>query len=250
MNSRNPAAGTVFLTVRSADLEAACAPIGGLTACLSPAETQSARRFARPGDRLDYLASHALFRLLAAHRLGRGFAEAPLLEVTRRCTGCGSTGHGKPAVAGTSLSLSRSQGAVMVAAGPEGTPVGADIEHIPDTLHSGFDHYVASAAERGALSTEDIPARLRLWVAKEAVLKAAGFGLAVPPAEVHLAGEPADDDNCPILRAVSPAHPQVHGLTAVFLPAPQGYAAALSAAGHTSLIRLSLTDLLPPLPAA
>ncbi|WP_426767056.1 4'-phosphopantetheinyl transferase family protein [Pseudarthrobacter sp. 1G09] len=249
MNSPNPAAGTVFLTVFSADLEAACEPIGGLTACLSPAEAQSARRFARPGDRLDYLASHALFRLLAAHRLGRGFAEAPQLEVTRRCTGCGSTGHGKPAIAGASLSLSRSKGAVMVAAGPEGTPVGADIEHIPDTLHSAFDQYVASAAERGALAPGDIPARLRLWVAKEAVLKAAGLGLSVPPAEVHLAGDPANDDDCSTLRADSSAHPQVHGLGAVFLPAPPGYAAALSAAGLTSLTRLSLTDLLPPLPA-
>ncbi|SDT24731.1 4'-phosphopantetheinyl transferase [Pseudarthrobacter equi] len=249
MNGRNPAAGTVFLTVFSADLEAACGPIGGLTACLSPAEAQSARRFARPGDRLDYLASHALFRLLAAHRLGRGFAEARQLEVTRWCSGCGSTGHGKPAVAGASLSLSRSKGAVMVAAGPEGTPVGADIERIPDTLHSGFDQYVASAAERIALAPGDIPARLRLWVAKEAVLKAAGLGLSVPPAEVHLACDSANDD-CSTLRADSPAHPQVNGLGAVFLPAPPGYVAALSSAGPTPLTRLSLTDLLPPRPAA
>jgi len=250
MNSRNPPAGTVFLAVFSADLEAACAPTGGLAAHLSPAEAQSARRFTRAGDRLDYMASHALFRLLAAHRLGRGFAETPQLEVTRRCAGCGSTGHGKPAVAGASLSLSRSNGAVMVAAGPEGIPVGADIEHIPDTLHSGFDHYVASAAEREALAPGDIPARLRLWVAKEAVLKAAGLGLSVPPAGVHLAGSPAAEGNCPVLRADSPAHPQVHGLTAVFLPAPPGYAAALSVAAPTTLTRLSLADLLPPLPAA
>jgi 4'-phosphopantetheinyl transferase len=249
MSSRNPAAGPVFLTAFSADLEAACAPIGGLTACLSSAEAHSARRYARPGDRLDYLASHALFRLLAAQRLGHGFAEAPQLEVTRRCAGCGSTGHGKPAIAGASLSLSRSKGAVMVAAGPEGTRVGADIEHIPDTLHSGFDHYVASTAEREALAPGDIPARLRLWVAKEAVLKAAGLGLSVPPAEVHLACNPANDDDCPTLRADSPAHPQVHGLGAVFLPAPPGYAAALSTAGPMPLTRLSLSDLMPPLPA-
>ncbi|WP_050767081.1 4'-phosphopantetheinyl transferase family protein [Pseudarthrobacter chlorophenolicus] len=221
-----------------------------MTACLSPAEAQSARRFARPEDRLDYLASHALFRLIAAHRLGGGFAEAPKLEVTRRCAGCGSTGHGKPAVAGASLSLSRSKGAVMVAAGPEGAPVGADIEHIPDTLHHGFDHYAASAAEREALAPGDIPARLRLWVAKEAVLKAAGLGLSVPPADVHLAGDPADDDNFPTLRADSPAHPQVHGLSAVFLPAPPGYAAALSVAGPASLSGLSLADLLPPVRGA
>ncbi|WP_052690537.1 4'-phosphopantetheinyl transferase family protein [Pseudarthrobacter chlorophenolicus] len=243
MNNRNPPAGSVFLIVHSADLEAACAPAGGLAACLSPAEARSARRFARTADRLDYLASHALFRLVAAHRLGHGFAEAPQLEVSRRCAGCGSTGHGKPAVAGASLSLSRSKGAVMVAAGPEGTQVGADIEGIPDALHSGFDHYVASAAEREALAPGDISARIRLWVAKEAVLKAAGLGLSVPPAGVHLAGNPADD-NHPALRAESPAHPQVHGLTADFVPAPPGYTAAVSAAGTTSLTRLTLADLL------
>ncbi|WP_285241694.1 4'-phosphopantetheinyl transferase superfamily protein [Pseudarthrobacter sp. MEB009] len=244
MTTAGPGQGTVFLSALSRDLELACAPTGGLAAYLSPAEAESARKYTRAGDRLDYAASHALFRLLAARQLGRQPLAARHLQVTRSCAGCGSTAHGKPEVAGLSLSLSRSHGAVMAAAGPAGTPVGADIELVPGNLFKGFDDYVASTDERLGLAPQDVPARLRLWVAKEAVLKAAGLGLAVTPAAVHLAPVDAGTPERTLLRADCPGTPQVHGLTAAAVAAPDGYAAAVSAASDLPAATLPLADLL------
>ncbi|RAX18286.1 hypothetical protein DC347_02125 [Pseudarthrobacter sp. AG30] len=236
-------AGTVFAIARSSELEEICEPTGGFGAYISAAEAESALRFTRAGDRLDYLASHALFRLLAANRLGRHPGDAPNIEVTRRCPGCGSTGHGKPAVAGVSLSLSRSHGAVMAAAGPDAAGVGADIEKFPDILFDGFDEYAASPAERSELQPGDVPARIRLWVAKETVLKAAGLGLAVAPSTVHLAPVWSLDAGS-FLRAESPGHPEVHGMGTVPVAAPPGYAAAVSVSANQSPTRLPLARLL------
>ncbi len=230
--------GVVYLCVRSGDLEAACPAEGGLAAYLSADEVRAAGRYTRAGDRLDYAASHALFRLLAAYRLGLPPADAAGLAVARLCSGCGSPEHGKPGVEGASLSLSRSHGVVMAAAAPAGIPVGADIELVPDTLFKTFDDYVASPGERGGLQHRDVDPRLALWTAKEAVLKAAGLGLAVAPAAVHLA--PAGGS---LLRADCPHVPQVHGLLATAVPAPRGYKAAVSAGSGFPPDQLALSDM-------
>lgn len=228
--------GIVYLCVPSGDLEAACPAEGGLAAYLSADEVGAAGRFTRAGDRLDYAASHALFRLLAAYRLGLPPADAASLAVARLCSGCGSPEHGKPGVPGVSLSLSRSHGVVMAAAAPAGMPVGADIELVPDTLFKAFDDYVASPGERAGLQHRDVDPRLALWTAKEAVLKAAGLGLAVAPAAVHLA--PAGG---PLLRADCPDVPQVDGLLATAVPAPKGYKAAVSAGSGFPPVQLALS---------
>ncbi len=232
-----PVSGVVFLAVLTRNLESACAPAGGLRTFLSPAEVSSAGRFRRAEDRLDYAASHVLFRLLAARWLGLPPLDAAGLGVTRYCIGCGSSQHGKPAVDGVSLSLSRSHGAVMAAAGPAGAPVGADIELVPDGLFDGFADFVAAPGERGQLRSKGIPGRLRLWVAKEAVLKAAGLGLAVEPSTVHLT--PAGGT---LLLADCPGRPEVHGLTASPVPAPAGYRAAVSAGSGLPPDPLALSD--------
>ncbi|WP_248759350.1 4'-phosphopantetheinyl transferase superfamily protein [Pseudarthrobacter sp. SSS035] len=229
--------GVVFLSVLSRKLESGCAPAGGLGAFLSPAEVTAAGRFRRVEDRLDYAASHVLFRLLAARWLGLPPLAAAGLGVTRLCSGCGSTQHGKPAVEGVSLSLSRSHGAMIAAAGPARTPVGADIERLPDRLFDGFDEFVAAPGERGQLPTHDVAGRLRLWVAKEAVLKAAGLGLAVEPSSVHLT--PA---GCSLFVADCPGQPKVHGLTVGPVPVPEGYLAAVSAGSGLPPVSLSLAD--------
>ena len=230
--------GVVFLSVLSRNLESACAGAGGLQTFLSPAEVNAAGRFRRAEDRLDYAASHVLFRLLAARWLGLPPRDSAGLVVTRLCTGCGSSQHGKPTVDSVSLSLSRSHGAVMAAAGPTGTLVGADIELIPDGLFDGFDDFVATPEEREQLHSQGVAGRLRLWVAKEAVLKAAGLGLAVPPAAVHLtsAGGTLREADCP-------GRPEVHGLTVRPVPAPEGYLAAVSAGSGVPLVPLALADM-------
>lgn len=240
-NDGGPAAGVVFLAVPSADAASACSPFGGLRSFLSPGETASALRFRRVEDRLDYEASHALFRLLAAWSLGLPPRQAARLRVARHCAGCGGTDHGKPSVPGVALSLSRSHGAVMVAAGPAGRTLGADIERVPGQVFDGFDAFATAPAERGELAAADATDRTRLWVSKEAVLKAAGVGLAVEPSSVVLGRAHL---NAGALRtAVCPAEPAVHGLEVCPTAAPPGYVAAVSARAGLPARRLKLPEM-------
>jgi 4'-phosphopantetheinyl transferase len=229
-------AGIAFVAVPSAGVEAACRRYGGLDAFLSAAEAASSRRFRRAEDRRDYSASHALFRLLAAWRLGLGPGAAAGLEVRRTCTGCGSTEHGKPAVEGVALSLSRSHGAVMAAAGPAAAGLGADIEKLPAAVFGGFDEFALAPGEARGLSD---PERIRLWVAKEAVLKAAGVGLALDPSAVRLIRAGTPD----LLRVECPANPSLEDLQVCRVPAPPGYDAAVSARAGLPPQRLGLTEI-------
>ena len=209
----------------------------GLAAFLSAQERESQLRFRRAEDRLDYAASHALFRLVAAWQLGLEPGAAAGLAIRRRCSGCGSTEHGKPSIDGAELSLSRSHGTVMVAAGPDGRPLGVDIEKIPAEIFAGFDEYAVAESElpdpHGPGFTDGD--RIRLWVAKEAILKASGLGLALEPSAVQLV--PVDASAAGVMagrglgpwRAASPGHPSVDGMLAYAVPAPGGYAAAVAA---------------------
>jgi len=233
------AAGPVYLTAPAAAVRAAADPAGGLETFLSPNEQWSMLRFKHKTDRLDYAASHALFRLLAARHLGLSPGAAAGLTVSRRCAGCGSSEHGKPSIAGVELSLSRSHGVVMAAAGPSGTQLGADIERIPADLFAGFDDYVLAPEERTGPGIgeppesslrSDVTARIALWVAKEAVLKAAGLGLALDPSTVSLvdaSGVPAPAPGA-LLQATGTGHPSVDGLLTAGVPAPPGYLAAVA----------------------
>lgn len=173
----------VYVAVPSAAVQDAAGRAGGLDAFLSPEERNASLRFRRAEDRLDYAASHALFRLLAAWRLGRAPEDAAVLDVRRTCAGCGGTDHGKPSVGGVAVSMSRSHGTVMAVAGPAGASLGADIERVPAEVFAGFDDFALAPEERPGPDGPELTdaGRIRLWVAKEAVLKAAGLGLAVDP---------------------------------------------------------------------
>jgi len=237
------AAGPVYLTAPAAAVRDAADPAGGVETFLSPDEQRSVLRFKHETDRLDYAASHALFRLLAAKQLGLSPGAAAGLTVKRRCAGCGSSEHGKPSIAGVDLSLSRSHGTVMAAAGPAGTQLGADIERIPSDLFAGFDDYVLAPEERTGPGIAEPPesslhgdvirrtARIALWVAKEAVLKAAGLGLTLDPSTVSLvdAGGIEAPGAASRLQATGTGHPSVDGLLAAAVPAPAGYLAAIAA---------------------
>jgi len=89
-------------------------------------------------------------------------------EVAHRCPRCGAADHGQPFAEGVALSLSHA-GGVTLAALSEG-PVG--IDHEPLGVNVPRD-VVAHPSE-----TDD---PLRLWVRKEAVLKATGLGLRIDP---------------------------------------------------------------------
>lgn len=232
---------------------------GGLGAFLSAQEREASLRFRRAADVLDYAASHALFRLLAARRLGLTPAAASGLDVRRTCAGCGSTGHGKPSIEGVALSLSRSHGTVMAAAAPPGASLGVDIERVPAEVFAGFDDFALAPEERTAPDGAGLndagltcsgltdagrtdAGRIRLWVAKEAALKAAGVGLALDPSGVRLvpavSGGPAGT-----LLAECPGNSAVHGLLVTPVPAPGGYAAAVAAPAGLTPRAVSLGEI-------
>ncbi|WP_157361027.1 4'-phosphopantetheinyl transferase family protein [Arthrobacter sp. EPSL27] len=259
----HPGAGIEYVAMPSTVLQEAAgrAGLGGETGLsgslggLSPRERDASHRFRRPEDRLDYHASHALFRLLAARRLGLRPADAAGLAVRRICGSCGAADHGKPAIEGVALSMSRSHGTVMAAAGPAGTSLGADIERVPGKMFAGFDEFVLAPEEREAPDGPGLPSpqlsnagRIRWWVAKEAVLKAAGVGLAVPPSSVRLVPAGIGGTSGPAgpagpFLAECAGNTAVHGLLVTPVPAPEGYAAAVAASECLPLRAVSLAEI-------
>lgn len=262
-----PDAGIEYVAVPSAAVRNAAAVagpggygglFGGLGAFLSPRERDASLRFRRPADRLDYPASHALFRLLAARRLGMPPADAAGLDIRRLCAGCGSTNHGKPSIEGVALSMSRSQGTVMAAAAPAGTSLGADIEKVPAQVFAGFDDFALAPEERWGPDGQGLASpsltdagRIRWWVAKEAALKAAGAGLAVDPSSVRLvperpagtAGIAGSAGPAGTLLAECAGNAAVHGLVVTPVPAPDGYAAAVAASAGFPARAVSLAEI-------
>jgi 4'-phosphopantetheinyl transferase len=157
-----------------------------LEAVLDARERHRHGRLRRPADQLSYLAAHVLARLALAFYLDRDPAE---LRLGVRCRGCGSTDHGKPMLLhpqeDVEFSLSHSGGRVAVAVA-RGASVGVDVEAIaPDGDYSGVAAHVLSTPEKDELLAlpggERAIAFVRYWSRKEAVLKATGFGLGVPP---------------------------------------------------------------------
>ncbi|MCS5718375.1 4'-phosphopantetheinyl transferase superfamily protein [Herbiconiux sp. CPCC 205763] len=142
---------------------------------------------------------------------------APTLTIAQHCAVCGSDAHGRPmlvtadgrAIPGVHLSLSRAGGWVALAATLAG-PMGIDIESLDAVRAAAFDDVAFDARERAALRMIDEahgPAaidrmRALAWSAKEAVLKAAGTGLATDPREVHLDLHSAEGQ--PIVRPAGP----------------------------------------------
>jgi 4'-phosphopantetheinyl transferase len=170
----------------------------GLEAVLDVRERRRHGRLRRPADRLSYLAAHVVARLALAFYLDHDAVE---LQLGVRCRGCGSTDHGKPMLLhpeeDVDFSLSHSGGRVAVAVARRAL-VGVDVEVVePDRDYSGVATHVLSPPERDellALPGSDRPfAFARYWSRKEAVLKATGFGLTLPPSDLTVSGpkEPA-----------------------------------------------------------
>ncbi|HYQ75059.1 4'-phosphopantetheinyl transferase family protein [Cellulomonas sp.] len=166
---------------------AAVVPADALVPLLDPRERERLDR-AAPGDR--HAVASAL--LLARLAVAEACAVAPdAVRVRRRCSRCGSAAHGVPVADRADggpvphLSLSRGGDLVVVALSDAG-PVGVDVEPVlPTPAPAGRDHPGADLA-RVVLAPGEPPAAgahgpLRTWARTEAVLKAAGTGLAVDP---------------------------------------------------------------------
>ncbi|MFE9539297.1 4'-phosphopantetheinyl transferase family protein [Streptomyces sp. NPDC006691] len=139
--------------------------------------------FRSPADRDRYAAAHLALRRLLGSYLDIDPADVVLGR--EPCPLCAEP-HGRPAVPGSDLhfSLSHSGDQVLLAFGP--TPVGVDVERLPDAAVA--DELAATlhpreTAELGRLaSPEDRVAGFgRCWCRKEAYLKGIGTGLGVSP---------------------------------------------------------------------
>lgn len=138
-----------------------------------------------------------LLRALAAEACG---LPADALRVDRRCPRCGATTHGVPRVRRANggpvphLSLSRCRDRVLVAASAIGA-IGVDLERADAETAAHAALTPTGGAPPGpeqALTARD-PYPVRTWARTEALLKAAGTGLAVDPRAVRVqdaAGRP------------------------------------------------------------
>jgi len=145
---------------------------------------------------LEHAATVAGTRMVARITLGRELGVEPAkVHIERTCAWCGDACHGKPRVPGDALSFSVSHAATFgVVALSRDVCVGADVE-LPS---SRFDDLIANEALAASemaeyMTLSGIPRRTFLvdrWVAKEAVLKALGVGLAIDPVSLAF-GPPA-----------------------------------------------------------
>ena len=138
----------------------------------------------------------------ASHLMAAVLREAGVIvpepvELVRRCVVCGSSDHGKPEVpaalaAGVHVSVAHTRTRIHVAAARG--PVGVDVEEVDAVAAHPVADVLLSPAERAAGHPLDAESLTRTWVRKEALLKATGHGLHVPPAAITLslpgAGEP------------------------------------------------------------
>lgn len=183
-------------------LHAGVHPANDLVGLLDEPARVRAAAIRNPRLRDAHVTAQALLRVVMASRVGLLPAD---VVVDRTCGRCGGD-HGKPRVVGTDLDLSLTHAAGMVLLAVSPGPrlqVGVDAEPrpglpaIPDTE---ADEVLAREVlgpeeqeEWRALPPEERgPALTRWWTRKEAVLKAHGLGLAVPPRSVRVSppGEP------------------------------------------------------------
>ena len=114
-----------------------------------------------------------------------------VVVVGHRCTHCGSAEHGRPRVSlpdghqPPHVSVSRTRGLTVVAVSDVGA-VGVDVEPVGAASFDGFDAVALHPDERATDAVE----RTRLWVRKEAVLKATGDGLRADPRELRVDPSP------------------------------------------------------------
>ncbi|MEV7599825.1 4'-phosphopantetheinyl transferase superfamily protein [Kitasatospora sp. NPDC089797] len=200
------------------------AVIGDARRVLDAAERRRHEELRIAAERDRYAAAHLGLRRLLGAYLALDPAEVVLdREPCPLCAGP----HGRPAVPGADLhfSLSHSGDLVLFAVGP--TPVGVDVELLPepevadelaDSLHPGETAELARLADQA----DRLAAFGRCWCRKEAYLKGIGTGLGVDPSLAYV-GTGDRPTGLP-------------GWTLADLAVPPGYAAALAYAAPRSAL--------------
>lgn len=211
----NPAAHMVARTEVAGGLVeiygSAVGAMSGYANVLSSEERERVLRYRRRVDREQSLTAWTLARLILAQHID---SDARDLRFERHCRVCGRNGHGKPVLAcgePWEISLSHADDHVLVAVSNVG-PVGVDLDATSDKLVEIAD---VICAPTEYAETSDL--LLRLWVRKEAVLKATGHGLSIPMASFSV-----DPLSWPANQPMSDR------LTLANIAAPIGHAAAVA----------------------
>ncbi|WP_322044776.1 4'-phosphopantetheinyl transferase family protein [Paraburkholderia sp. J67] len=171
---------------------------------LDETERERAQRFLREEDRVRFVLARATLRQLLAERLG---TPAHALRF-------GASGHGRPELQGQAgapaFNVSHSGPHALVALSCE-REVGVDVELLTQGLEwRALGRVACTAAERDTLECV-LPAQrarafMRIWTAKEALLKAVGVGIAE-----HLQAFSIDPREEGGAASVSGLHAQPHG---------------------------------------
>lgn len=111
-----------------------------------------------------------------------------LVEVGQLCHRCGSSRHGRPwlRLDGRKVHVSVARSGPHLLTVVAAAPVGVDVESV-DAVGRGWHADLVCTASELADPPGTTSARAAMWVAKEAVLKQRGTGLATPMTEVSLA---------------------------------------------------------------
>jgi 4'-phosphopantetheinyl transferase len=230
-----PALAAGFCQIWWAHAGAATEPLLDL---LDEHERRRYSRYVRGQDRALFLVAHALVRILAARHCA---AEPPAIRFATGGPGA------KPCFAGAAseleLSISHS-GRRAVVALSRGVALGVDVERKGRVGSPGQERSLAesvlTSSELRALAVLEPPSRqwgfYRYWTRKEAILKATGDGLAVPP-KLIVVSPPTDPPA--LTRWAGPRRP-AGPIHLYDLEAGPGYAAALAAIG--SPLELTVHD--------
>lgn len=208
---------------------AAARPDGPVDAdALSPAERERATRFGRPQDAVRFVTARTLARRMLGARLGVAASQVDLVVPHPGW---------KPRVPGSTLDVSIAHAADLVlVAVADGAEIGVDVEGGPGVVRhvdEALWRSVTSPAERTAAgggswpsdpTPEAVDAFLRVWVRKEAVLKAVRVGLAVPMDVLTIRDGPT-----PSVAATPPELPAPSDLVVADLVVPDGLRAAVAA---------------------
>lgn len=163
---------------------AAVAEVDADLGLFSAAERARHERLIADADKQAYAAAHVLVRECAAELLGTVREE---IVIEQRCARCDSTEHGAPSVAGAAgvrVSLSHTRG--QVAAVAAGRRCGIDVEKVS----RGPDRSLSPREVAWVAGQEDAAyAFTRLWVRKEALVKAGHGSMAAAQRLDVLAGD-------------------------------------------------------------
>lgn len=167
----------------------------------------------------EHVIGRAVLRVLLGRYLG---LRADAIEIERRCEVCGGP-HGRPVVRGLSASIAYSADVIAFAFAL--ARVGIDVERIRRDLDWRPVARVAlPAAHVQAIASQpaerSLPAFFAEWTTREALGKAVGVGLGVPPDELDRRA-----------RALAPSW------TLAAVSAPSGYRAAVAVAQPAVRVR-------------